>query len=124
MSVELAVLNLRGVFATSQEASRRPNRALVIEAAIFELRVKANVEAVALLIEAVGASEDHPVARVIHARFDGVFAIVPRDDAAWTRARDTMAWMRSPEFDAEVARWRELALILSEYAEELVLDLE
>lgn len=121
MTVEDAVLSLRGVFSASQEANRyTPPHSVVTESMMHKLRAKADFIAVSHLIEAVGAVEGHPVARLIHERFDGVFAVRPRDDQAWTLARATLTWMLSPEFDVEVERWRELAALPADYAAEVV----
>lgn len=80
-----------------------------------------NDEGVACILEALGTELPHPVAAAVHARFDNVFVLVAGgSDRSWREASDTLYWMATPSFKAQLVKWKELATLAPEYVEGLM----
>jgi hypothetical protein len=88
------------------------------------MRAEANDIAVLVLIEAVGATEGHPVAEDIRAKLGSTFNQRMDRDATREYLRGQASrlhgWIASEDFHTAVARWADLAVLPEEYARELM----
>lgn len=119
-AVEAARDAFLAVYADARAARESTLVRPEVEAAKYNRRVEASLHATAMLVEAVGSDETHPVAHAIRRKLSRVFTLGSKVSMAWFKAQQTATWLRSEEFEETVELWKQLAKLPDEYAGEIL----
>lgn len=108
--MDSAVEAARDAFlAVFEDARAARERTFVADVAgEYADRVEASLRAVQMLIEAVGADEEHPVGHAIHRKLGRAFTLGSTIPMAWHKAQRDAAWLRSQKFEETVELWESL----------------